>query len=211
MGCNGSKREDVDRERRPVRPASSSPSTTGSSTLSGDQKSQPISASSEVPRTANRAIHSVGSPKMLSGSVDGVYGTSFTNRKTQEYDLLHEIVQSTRSNFIDVSAKTDQLDDEDIQERSQKYQKQLFNGPNNSNNAAVTGSLAAPSAPLFHSILLSPVGCDSSALSDALSLLIPLPASDIEFITNYSQSIAEAIGKSRIIERGKLVKTFEEL
>lgn len=64
-------------------------------------------------------------------SVDdgAAYGTSYTNRKTREYDLLNDIVKQTRHNFIDVSAKSAQLDEEDLIERGQKYAKNLSEIP----------------------------------------------------------------------------------
>ena len=58
------------------------------------------------------------------------YGTSYTNRKTREYDLLNDIVKQTSRNFIDVSAASrGVLDEEDLVERGQKYVKNLSDIP----------------------------------------------------------------------------------
>jgi len=72
----------------------------------------------------------------------GEYGTSYTNRKTKEHELLSDIVKQTRQNFIDVSqgmaaaggaggrhAAHTALDEEDLVERGNKYVRHLSELP----------------------------------------------------------------------------------
>ena len=63
--------------------------------------------SSDVPRTSAQDItSSTGASTAADGGVgDGseLYGSSYTNRRTREADILHDIVRQTRQNFIDVA------------------------------------------------------------------------------------------------------------
>lgn len=120
MGCNNSKQQDVhqDRLRR-----------------QRDEKDQftNIVQSPQVQRAIN--INSDGndggnSNEELQQSDDETdmdqYGTSFTNKKTQEFDILHHIVAQTRNNFIDVSqSPTQLLDAVESADRSNVYTQHL--------------------------------------------------------------------------------------
>ena len=68
------------------------------------------SASPDIPRTSAQDIASSGAGAGVASTADGaladgsdLYGSSYTNRRTREADILHDIVRQTRSNFIDVA------------------------------------------------------------------------------------------------------------
>ena len=80
------------------------------------------SASPDIPRTsaqditlglggASSTAASGAAAAAAAGDGSELYGSSYTNRRTREVDLLHDIVRQTRSNFIDVatSASSAQL------------------------------------------------------------------------------------------------------
>jgi len=85
----------------------------------------------------------------------GVYGTSYTNRKTREYDLLNDIVKQTRGAFIDVSAKGGTLDEDDLLERGQKYVNNLADIPLHA-QATPNAAAAASFGPVYHCLELPP-------------------------------------------------------
>ena len=113
----------------PTALSSSSASAAAAAASSSDAHpySQPQSAGSaspDIPRTsaqdiAATAAQSGNAPPPAAtagpgagggggGAADGseLYGSSYTNRRTREADLLHDIVRQTRSNFIDVATST---------------------------------------------------------------------------------------------------------
>ena len=68
------------------------------------------SSSPDVPRTSAQDIASSGPASSADGGGAGsvgdgseLYGSSYTNRRTREADILHDIVRQTRRNFIDVA------------------------------------------------------------------------------------------------------------
>jgi hypothetical protein len=58
------------------------------------------------------------------GDVD-IYGSSYTDRKTKEFDFMHNLVEKTQHNFIDVSQRPLVLDDIDVEEKSHEYEQRL--------------------------------------------------------------------------------------
>jgi hypothetical protein len=165
-------------------------------------------------------------PSMEDG---GAYGTSYTNRKTKEYDLLNDIVKQTRNNFIDVSAKSGQLDEDDLLERGQKYVKNLSEIPSNSMQTIAPSATSHSFGVYYNAMELPspsshvvkrtsvPSSASSSSLSSGLAqskmtgeidyaALVNIlssasvPPHDIDFITTASTQIASVILESTTIQ-----------
>lgn len=172
------------------------------------------------------------------GEATGEYGTSYTNRKTKEYDLLNDIVKQTRNNFIDVSAKSGQLDEDDLLERGQKYVKNLSEIPTNAQSLAPSATsqsfgvyYSALDMPPPSSLIVKRTPAPSAASSLASNLaqarstgevdynaLVHILATayvtpqDVEFITNASAQVAATIEAGLMQEaETKIVLTFDEL
>jgi len=94
MACNSSKREDVrrDRQRRNIN--------------SGQQQYSQNNQNSNFSNVFNAYSSNINIPNQkhsASNHSNNIYGTSYTNRKTAEFELLNDIVRATRGNFIDQS------------------------------------------------------------------------------------------------------------
>jgi len=193
MGCSTSKAEDVNRERVRRRQRDNlrikeGPHVTASAyshPRTGVHEAHGSGATTstgngEVPRTTAKEIAG-GQSAATTGSRDGneevVYGSSYTNRKNKEYDLLHDIVKQTKSSFIDVGGRgagMGMLEEEDAVERSQVYARKIEDL--NVTSAAAAAAVSAHSAQQSQqqpSLLSSSLG--HSALPHTIFDL-PLPA-----------------------------------
>lgn len=118
----------------------------------------------------------------------GAYGTSYTNRKTKEYDLLNDIVKQTRNNFIDVSAKSGQLDEDDLIERGQKYVRNLHDIPSAATPTGLPNSANSNSFGIYYSTLELPQ--PHSHIVKRVSAIAPP--------TNSTSTLASNIAQTRL-------------
>jgi len=189
MGCNGSKTNDFQADRQRVaRKPEPRPTQTGRNSVQ-----QP---------TKGIAIGS-GQQKDTKEEGDGetVYPGSYTAQKTVEYEFLHNIVQQTRGNFIDVSSKATDIDESDAAERTQKYIRKLE-------------SVGTTKSVLLNSLFDLPTSCmdsvDMTSLADLLGTA-SISLRDVETAAAAAQAISASIERIVVKDVGKVVLTFEEL
>jgi len=238
MGCNSSRQEDVrrDRERVPHR-APQQRKAASSSTHPQEQK-DPLnghhSAPSgvDVPRTTAQEIAPASNDAADASTVnaggdagtdEAVYGSSYTNRRTKELDLLHDIVRHTRGAFIDVAQRPQQIHEEDITERSTIYSKHIQLIQQQPTPHHTTHS-ATPAPPPSSSLLSSTLLSHTSAVPSLFALPVGGGAGDVEgwskgvvsieereWVTAVAREVTSAIEGARLKDVGKIVLSFEEL
>jgi hypothetical protein len=181
-----------------------------------------------------------GEDGMSGAGSGGAYGTSYTTRKTKEYNLLNDIVKQTRNNFIDVSAKSGAVDEDDLLERGQKYVKNLSEIPSHLSSQGPP-SATAHSFGVYYSALELPqpsglvvkraaVTASSSSLSSGIAqskltgeidyaALVAILASasvtpqQADLISSASAQIASTILEATTVqqEQPRIVLSYEEL
>ena len=206
--------------------ASNAGHSSSSTHANGHSSPLPAAHPSDVPRTTAQEINPFPSGKDPSAvppstaaaaapaTDESVYGSSYTNRRTREFDLLHDIVRQTRSAFIDVSQKPVAIDEEDMTERSTLYSKHL-----QALQAQPTTAAAVPAAALLTSTLLGgatlpslfalPIGAVGG--SGELAGTREVTAEEREWMVAAAREMTAAIEGTRLKDVGKIVRTFEEL
>jgi hypothetical protein len=202
-----------DRERRSTRPEPTASTAAAPATASSGSGNI-----ADVPRSQVREIAPTRGEEK---SIGDAYGTSYTNRKTKEYDLLQDIVKQTRQNFIDVAAREHTGDD--ITEREDRYNKQLAGltafSPSSSGGAAAQlaqSSLLAlfpPTAPVAAAASLP----KPAETNDDINLLFndaSISAANFTCISHAASQVHDALTAMRAAIVGhnkRLVLSFEEL
>jgi len=84
----------------------------------------------DVYRSPAKGIATPNAPKAGARNDDGnealrVYGTSLTNKRTKEHDMMHRIVEQTQNNFIDVQHKQNLDEEAEDRSRAKNKYKQL--------------------------------------------------------------------------------------
>jgi hypothetical protein len=244
------------RERRPRPPSSSSAATAVSTSASPHpdrtepSAAAPIAAGNAaftIPRTtAQEIVHTPaklgadGSAALAAGGGgatagggaadgDAVYSSSYTQRRTREFDLLHDIVRQTRSAFIDVTRRQQADIAEEEAERSERsviYNKQIKQQQQTLQSAAATAPpvAAAVSSSLLASSLLSahslipslfslPLAPANSSVASAVAAVkaAGLSAADREWLRRRATEMSEAIGQLELPDTGRIVLSFDEL
>jgi hypothetical protein len=105
MGCNGSKQEDIARDRKRTVDVPSRSRPIGVAGGAGEGKSIGIRGNQE--------------------GYDMVYPGSMTNKNLREHEFLDHLVKHTSHNFIDITSEAVPLDVAAIRHRRQRY-AQLF-------------------------------------------------------------------------------------
>eukprot|EP00455_Lapot_gusevi_P013727 TRINITY_DN16767_c0_g1_i2.p1 TRINITY_DN16767_c0_g1~~TRINITY_DN16767_c0_g1_i2.p1 ORF type:complete len:178 (-),score=46.70 TRINITY_DN16767_c0_g1_i2:48-581(-) len=124
MGCNSSKKEDIQKDRQRLQ----SPS------VSSPARSKPMGISS-------------GSSGKPEEPVQDIYGKSQTDQRLEEQDFLRNIIERTQQNFINVSQKPAMLEEKDAVERAQNYQEQISNTAPQQNLLPSLFALPSPAQP----------------------------------------------------------------
>ena len=168
-----------------------------------------------------------------------MYGSSYTQRRTREFDLLHDIVRQTRSAFIDVTRRpqpqADIAEDDgaDRTERSVVYSKQLRQQQQQLTAAAIAATVApvagaataaSSSSSLLSSSLLSAhplipslfslpaVPANSSAASALAAVKAAGPsAAEHDWLRHRALQLSEAMAALELPDTGRIVLSFDEL
>jgi len=188
MGCNGSKTNDFQADRQRV-----------------NRKPEPRASQARNSVQQPTKGIAIGSAQQRDAKAEGegetVYPGSYTAQKTKEYDFLHNIVQQTRGNFIDVSSKATDIDESDAAERTQKYIRKLE-------------SVGTTKSVLLSSLFDLPTSClDSVEMTVLLDILstASISSQDIESSAAAAQAVSASIERIVVKDIGKVVLTFEEL
>mmetsp|Transcript_8582 Transcript_8582/g.16413 ORF Transcript_8582/g.16413 Transcript_8582/m.16413 type:complete len:189 (+) Transcript_8582:82-648(+) len=188
MGCNGSKQADVQRDRQRI---------------ARQPENRPSNKVSKIARSDALVIG--GKPMNDDDETEGVvYGTSYTNKKTKEYNFLHDIVTKTRSDFIDVSQQPQDVTD-NMDDRTEIYAKRL-------------ASLGLATA--FDSMFTLPKALlDEDAEPNTLTAVVhaalddsaTISTADVNFIKEAAASIGEQVKAVQVQSSGAYVLTFDQL
>jgi len=145
-------------------------------------------------------------PKESDGDNHPRYGTSFTDRKTQEYNLLRNIVTKTRHHFIAAHGPSG-LDQAEAGERSNAYVTKLSRLKQEDVLSSLFG---LPSALIDITISTSPSVLPSAiftALGNAR-----ISQQDMDYIKECSSAVRAGVNSLEIRDGKKpLVLTFDEL
>jgi len=226
--CNSSKQNDVRKDRsrldRSGAPDGQSQANARPSSSTAVGSGQAATHPTNIAPTPAKGISS--SQASGGSGDDGLYGTSYTNKKTKEYDLLHDIVKQTRSNFIDCGEKTSGMDEEEIQRRAEFYECSIKSTSFNQQSNQVAKMANRPNIfdlPINHYVLqLNNPGTSTISVSkdkeeiDISSLVLVLTSAsispaDLTFIGSNSMSISSALEQMQIVDQGQIVKSFEQL
>ena len=115
MGCNGSKQEDVQKDRK--RLASSAAASSPSSPI----RERPPAAGGN-PTSSSRPVGAPVAAASKAEPVDDIYGKSQTEKRLEETDFLKGILERTQHNFIEIARqKPTHLDAHDAADRQAAY------------------------------------------------------------------------------------------
>eukprot|EP01006_Ploeotia_vitrea_P000474 TRINITY_DN103124_c0_g1_i1.p1 TRINITY_DN103124_c0_g1~~TRINITY_DN103124_c0_g1_i1.p1 ORF type:complete len:267 (+),score=137.95 TRINITY_DN103124_c0_g1_i1:39-803(+) len=199
MGCNSSKQEDVRKDRQRVQQhnrqqqlaaeeerrqreaqraaeAEQEKRRRGRRAHSDDDDDEDERGFGSVGRSAALPIATATTPKdaVLKGAA-AMYGTSLTEQRIQEYDFLQNIIQTTESNFIDVSANKGNVMD--------LHHQQHHQGLTTAAGAA-TSSATSPSIGLDGNGNLVGSSLASNTAAGALDSMFALPMPDDSVAVN---------------------------
>jgi len=191
----------------------------------------------EVMRTPAKGIAAPNQPKGSRADEDGItrmYGTSLTNKRTKELDLLHKIVEQTQHNFIEVHNNKQNLDDDGLDERRANAK---YKALGDSAVGGGGGGLLAAAMPFTTKTITLPVASDSTAaaagtasagpsisvivsdsssksVGDIVSVLsgTNVPPEDITLMGHALDAVSTALASALcVMPVGPVVLTFEEL
>ena len=161
------------------------------------------------------------------GDDSAVYGSSYTNRRSKEFDLLHDIVRQTRSAFIDIAQKPHAIHEEDAQERSTLYTRHIAlqqtqtQTQGQGGGVAVTGGAAAvgggssllaahllSAGPLVPSVFHVPSegGVEWLTVSGGR-----LGAEERRWVVQVAAEMTAAIEGAALKDTGRIVLAFDDL
>ena len=191
----------------------------------------------DIPRTTAQEIVSASKAQALPSpstthppdDSGAVYGSSYTNRRSREFDLLHDIVKQTRNAFIDVGVKAagGGIDEEDLAERSMLYTRQLqLMGSGAGEVAAPTGGIGAAAG--MAGVVLGGSTLAGGGMGVPSMFALPtagsggvsvedvvrsggVTVSEREWLNAVAKQVTAAVDSVRLRDTGKLVLSFEEL
>jgi len=169
--CSGSQRKDVIASPQRVR----SPKPT-----------RPIGTQSTNPITIKTSVE--GEEKTYAGS--------YTNQKTKEYTILHQIVTKTRGDFIDVLHEPQHLDKTEASSRGDLYVRRL-------SRVQIVDSL---------SLMFGLPGSTQKDLQGLAAILgARADSGDESYARECSAKVATAAKSLHVSAPGPVVQTFDEL
>ena len=188
MGCNSSKSDDIQKDRKRIQTAPVAVNNAVSSPMPNrTTKPVGISISSKIDENID--------PNMA------VYGTSHTDRRYEETDFLKNILEKTQSNFIDVYQKHNVIDEKYNEDKHNNYQKNI--NVNIASNKNVLSSLLLLPTPYYTS------NSNNELLKD-MATSSGITSSDKEFMATCLQNVHDALKEMTIKRTEPLVVSFQQ-